>query len=149
MRLCGETSWKKAQWVQGFWDKTCWTETPSCIHSLRVAGGLINGQVHPLRAVGRQRAWPTPGRAGGDGQVPSSTVLLCPGTLLSCSGQRDQYVQTDGGVKGPPQSQHSWTPSGCGDKLERLRGADGKESRLSEDLELLPECVFLVEGWFL
>ena len=31
-------------------------------------------------------------------------------------------------------------PSGCGDELERLRGADGKETCLFEDLELLSEC---------
>ena len=52
----------------------------------------------------------------------------------------DQYVQTDRSEKGPPQSQHSWTPSGCADELERLMGADSKEACLFEDLELLCEC---------
>ena len=55
--------------------------------------------------------------------------------------------------KGPPESQHSWTPSGCGDELERLRRADSKEAcSLFEDLELLPEQVGVgvglsVKGW--
>ena len=39
LRLTGETSWKKAQQVQGSWDRTRWTEAPSRIHSLWVAGG--------------------------------------------------------------------------------------------------------------
>ena len=55
-------------------------------------------------------------------------------------GQRDRCVQTDRGEKGPPQSQPSWTPSGCGDELERLMGADSKEACLFKDLELLYEC---------
>ena len=47
------------------------------------------------------------------------------GTACSLAlGQRDQYVQTDGGEKGAPQSQYSWTPSGCGDELERLMRAE-------------------------
>ena len=44
LRLTGETSWKKAQQVQGCWDRTRWAEVPSCIHSLWVAGaggGLV------------------------------------------------------------------------------------------------------------
>ena len=49
------------------------------------------------------------------------------------------YRQT-GVRKDPPQSQHSWIPSGCGDELERLRGADSKEAyTLFEDLEMHPE----------
>ena len=76
--------------------------------------------------------------------------------LAHCSlalGQRDQCEQTDRGEKGPPESQHSWTPSGCGDELERLRRADSKEAcSLFEDLELLPEQVGVgvglsVKGW--
>ena len=66
--------------------------------------------------------------------LPSVSCALLPG-----SEQRDQCVQTDGGEKGAPQSQHSWIPSGGGDELERLRGADGKETCLFEDLELLSE----------
>ena len=50
------------------------------------------------------------------------------------------------GCERTPQSQHSCTPSGCGDKLERLRGAESKESCLSVDLELLPECVCVWAG---
>ena len=37
---------------------------------------------------------------------------------------------TERGDKGPPQSQHSWIPSGCGDELGRLMGEDGKEACL-------------------
>ena len=51
--------------------------------------------------------------------LPSVSCALLPG-----SEQRDQCVQTDGGEKGAPQSQHSWIPSGCGDELERLMGAE-------------------------
>ena len=106
----------------------------------REVGRLINGQVHPLRAVGRHRAQAPPGGAGGNGRThlpPSFCVLVHCSLAL---GQRDQYVQTDRGEKGPPQSQHSWTPSGCADELERLMGADSKEACLFEDLELLCEC---------
>ena len=106
----------------------------------RVAGGLINGQVHPLRAVGRQRARAPPGGAGGNGRShpPPSFCVLAHCSLAL--GQRDRCVQTDRGEKGPPQSQPSWTPSGCGDELERLMGADSKEACLFKDLELLYEC---------
>ena len=49
------------------------------------------------------------------------------------------YRQT-GVRKDPPQSQYSWIPSGCGDELERLKGADGKEAYfLFEALEMHPE----------
>ena len=105
-----------------------------------VAGGLINGQVHPLRAGGRQRA-PRPleeqeGMAGPILHLPSVSW----GTAPWLWDRGDQYVQTDRSEKGPPQSQHSWILSGCADELERLRGADGKEAYLFEDLELLCEC---------
>ena len=105
-----------------------------------VAGELINGQEHPLRAGGRQTAWALPGGIGGNSRscLPPSFCVL--GHCSLALGQRDQYVQTDGGEKGPPQSQHSWTPSGCADELERLMGADSKEACLFEDLELLCEC---------
>ena len=63
--------------------------------------------------------------------LPSVSCALLPG-----SEQRDQCVQTDGGEKGAPQSQHSWIPSGCWDELEKLMGAE--EASLFEDLELLP-----------
>ena len=42
------------------------------------------------------------------------------------------------GYERTPQSQHSWTLSGCGDELERLTGAE-ETCSLSEDLGLLPE----------
>ena len=51
--------------------------------------------------------------------LPSVSCALLPG-----SEQRDQCVQTDGGEKGAPQSQHTWILSGCGDELERLMGAE-------------------------
>ena len=105
-----------------------------------VAGGLINGQVHPLRAGGRQRA-PRPleeqeGMAGPILYLPSVSW----GTAPWLWNRGDQYVQTDRGETGPPQSQLSWTQSGCADELERLMGADSKEACLFEDLELLCEC---------
>ena len=95
----------------------------------------------PTEGCGKTEGMAAPWRSRRGQQGQSCTFLLCPGTLLPALGQRDQYVQKDGGVKGPTQNQHSWTPSGCVDELERLRGADGKESCLSVDLELLPECV--------
>ena len=97
-----------------------------------VAGGLINGQAHPLRAEGRQRAQAPPGGAGGKGRfhLPPSFCVLG-----HCSLALDRvtrvYRQRGGvGNKGPPHSQHSWIQSGCGDELERLMGEDGKEAWL-------------------
>ena len=103
-------------------------------------GRLINCQVHPLRAGGRQRARAPPRGAGGNGRAHPPPSLCVLGHSSLALGQRDQYVQTDGSEKGPPQSQHSWTPSGCADELQRLMGADSKEACLFEDLELLCEC---------
>ena len=132
LRLSGETSWKKAQQVQGSWDRTLWAEVLSCIHSLWVAGGLINGQAHPLRAEGRQRARAPPGGAGGKSRfhLPPSFCVLGHCSLALDRGT-SVYREREGvGNKGPPQSQHSWIPSGCGDELERLMGEDGKEACL-------------------
>ena len=40
------------------------------LHSQLIeGGGLINSQVQPLRAVGRQRAWAPPGGVGGNGRA--------------------------------------------------------------------------------
>ena len=73
--------------------------------------------------MGRQRTRAPPGGVGGNGRsrLPPSFCVL--GHCSLALGQRDQYVQTDRGEKGP---------------LERLMGADDKEACLFEDLELLP-----------
>ena len=128
LRFSGETSLEEDTAGAGVWDRTCWAEAPSCIHSFQWVGRLINSQVHPLRAVRRQRARAPPGGGGGNVRscLPSSFCVL-----MHCSlalGQRDHYVQTDRGEKGPPQSQHSGLPSRCGEELERVMGADGKEA---------------------
>ena len=74
--------------------------------------------------------------------------LLCSGALLL---DRGTSVNRQG-EKGPPQSQHSWTQSGCGEELERLRGGREQRSLFSEGLELLPEQAGVgvglsVKGW--
>ena len=136
LRLSGETSWKKTQQVQGFWDWTRRAEVPSCIHSVWRVGGLINGQGHPLRAVGSQGARVPPWGAGGNGRAHLSVFWgTAPGSGTEGPVWRDRQ-----GWERTPQSQHSWTPSGCGEELERLWGADGKEAcSLFEDVELIPE----------
>ena len=94
----------------------------------------------PTEGWGKTEGTALPGGAGGNGRShppPSFCVL---GHCSLALGQRDQYVQTDRGEEGPPQSQLSWTPSGCADELERLMGADSKEACLFEDLGLLCEC---------
>ena len=77
--------------------------------------------------------------------LPPSFCVL--GHCSLALGQTDQYEQTDGGMKGSQQSQHSWIPSGCGDELERLMGVDGKEACLFGDLEMLSEYGDVGLGW--
>ena len=124
----GETSLEEDTAGAGVWDRKCWAEVLSCIHRFQGVGRLINGQVHPLRAVRRQRAWAPPGGVGGNGSshLPSSFCVLAHGFLAL--GQRGQQVQTDKGEKGPPQSPHSGLLNRCGEELERLMGADSKEA---------------------
>ena len=68
-----------------------------------VAGGLINGQVHPQRAGGRQRARAPLGGVGGNGRsrLPPSFCVL--GQCSLALGQRDQCVQTEGVRKDPTE----------------------------------------------
>ena len=94
----------------------------------REVGRLINCQVHPLRAGGRQRARTPPRGAGGNGRAHPPPSLCVLGHSSLALGQRDQYVQIDRGEKGPPQSHHGWILSGCGNELGRLMGADRKEA---------------------
>ena len=94
----------------------------------------------PTEGWGKTEGTALPGGAGGNGRSHPPPSICVLGHCSLALGQRDQYAQTDRGEKEPPQSQHSWTPSGCADELERLMGADSKEACLFEDLELLYEC---------